>query len=208
MKKRFKYALLICVGLALCICVGVCVYLRMSWCHVTFVCEEGCVHKTWCRTGEKADTSVVVQAHEEERKNLQIAGIYKDEERLINYLDEPLTSGKTTLYVGEWKRFDMLKLHCFTPYGTIVLFYDADDIYNSLTPNLIQHRFIRAFAALGAPNTDDMLAYQFVYVINETQYISSLNALSHAIVSTFGLSNGGMPCTITFPYVNVVPRNS
>lgn len=165
MKNWQKAVIYIALTCVLCACVGLAVYLRMSWCRVTFVCEEGCEHVTWTRVGESADTSVVAEAHQEERPDEHIAGIYQDEKRLINYLGEPLADTEVTLYIGDWKGADVMDLWFFTPYGTIVVYLDDRD-FKTYT---LSKYLLAALEALGGYGTDFDDHYVFECVINGTQ---------------------------------------
>lgn len=210
MKKWAKILVLIGVSLMLCVCVGVAVYARTSWCRVTFVCEEGCTHKTWCRIGETADTSVVVSAHQEEKVDKQIAGVYKDEKRLINYLSEPLCKTKTTLYVGEWKNTDMHDIWFFTPYGTIVMYVDFDDCWGNATQNISKMKtyFMEAFAALGgdADNIDE--DYYFQGVTDKGPWVFNVAPLHFVMEAIHTIyippEEGGDPYHLSYPCVLMV----
>ena len=209
MKQWRKLIALIGAVLILCVCVGLAVYVRMSWCRVTFVCEEGCAHKAWCRVGEVADTSVVTKAHQEEKTDKQIAGIYKDEKRLINYLSEPLCKTKTTLYVGEWKNMDMHDIWFFTPYGTIVMYVDLWDCTGNVAQNIakMEAYFRDAFTALGGDADAIDEAYHFQFVRSANFVDDTTRPLFYIMEAIHGLyvgPIGGECLMLTYPYIRMI----
>lgn len=198
---------LICVALACILCTGVAlaVSARLSWCHVTFICAEGCEHSVWVRTGESADTSVLLEAHSEERPKLQLAGIYKDEERLINYLGEPLTAGSTTLYVGEWKKASMVDIWFITPVGTIVMYLDRDNWRNGDDYRTYMDYYLRAFAALGGENADVDGTYYYTLIVQPGGKVvtTSLYAVMKHVEFIYGGKDGDDIIYLNYKYVLV-----
>lgn len=164
MKKIYKLLIVTGVSLAVCVCIAVAVFIRLSWCKVTFVCKDGCEHTVWQRIGETADYSSVHEEHysDDTENKYQPAGIFVDEARVQYLFDTTLNKTSARIYLGIWSQ----NFHCtqfYTTRGTIRVYLAREEIQklpaSEQEPHgraLATERFYAAYEALGGSREEEL----------------------------------------------------
>ena len=189
MKKLHKLLIVAGVSLAVCVCIAVAVFIRLSWCKVTFVCIDGCEHTIWQRKGEVADLTPVYEAHGFEKDEIEILGIYQDEERLLYYFEEELSTPSKTYHLGLVAHpFMASKAYFDTQYGEIVIYFL---LANSEERNkAFEEQFLAAYEKLGGDPQADLV---FVMRSNYNYTWSSTEDFSDVCEKMNSKTLTGMP---------------
>ena len=169
MKKIHLVLLSLGITLLACVLVMGGILLRQNYCHVTFICEEGCQHTAWQKKGESADLSALYKAHADDvEAGKEPMGVFRDEERLLYYFEETLCDNQTTYYLGAWHKVGYRESQaiCFrTHLGDIMMYVDSDSFPQKADAREVywaglQERFYQAYEALGG-NREDVLYYTY-----------------------------------------------
>lgn len=192
MKKLHKLSMIAGVSLAVCLCIAVAVFIRLSWCKVTFVCQEGCEHTVWQRKGEVADLTPVYEAHNYDEKEMVFRGVFLDEERLLYFFEEELSTSNKTYYLGGIYSSHLTSNACFkTSYGDIMMYFSAtvtEEQYQEL-----EQRFLAAYAKLGGDPESKLtfvIRSNYNYTWSSTEEFSDV-ADKMGVLAPLGQGAGG-----------------